>query len=101
MEQTNESSPSAGAKPRAYVEERSQPSTGKWPRSGPDTYVAVQIVPPGAEALKSLNESVARKRGIEIRYIGEGYSEHRGPRSMLGRAHAAAERIAAEINEEA
>ena len=33
----------------AYLEVRTQKQVGTWPRCGPDTYVAVQIVPDGAE----------------------------------------------------
>lgn len=73
-------------KTKAHVETRSQPAKGTWPKQGPDTYVAVQYVPVGIEPLKVLNRAVAAKRGIEIRYIGEGYRNRIGQTSMLGRA---------------
>lgn len=84
---------------KAYVEIRSQKARGRFPRSGPDMYVAVQIVPDGAERMKVLRYSVAKKRGIEVRHIGEGYSAHQGPKSRLGQAIAEANRVAASINE--
>ena len=83
----------------AYVEIRGQHSLDERWQGGPDTYVAVQIVPDGVERLKTLNRKIAERRGIEIRRIGEGYSEHRGPKSSLGKAIARAEKIAQEINE--
>lgn len=61
---------------------------------GPDTYVAVQVVPAGAEPLTHLRQDVARRRGIKICYFGEGYAAHTGPTSALGRAIAAAEAFA-------
>jgi hypothetical protein len=54
--------------------------------SGPNTYVAVTVAPEGATVPYVLNSTVLAKRGIEIRYIGEGYAEHSGPRSMLAEA---------------
>jgi len=84
---------------KAYVEERRQGAKGTWPARGPDTYVAVQIVPEGVEPLKQLNHRVAAHRGIEIVYCGEGYSNRCGSgRSMLDRARTKAEEIAAEIS---
>lgn len=84
----------------AYVEIRSQHSVGSSANrfGGPDTYVAVQIVPEGTARLRILQERVAQKRGIEILYCGEGYKRHDGPRSMLGQALARAERIVTRIN---
>lgn len=82
----------------AYVEIRSQHAVGTWPRQGPDTYVAVQIVPEGVDPLIYLNKKVAANRGIEIEYFGEGYRSHRGPNSALGEAIRTAEERAAEIN---
>lgn len=70
----------------AYLEVRSQAAKGTWPRSGPDKYVAVQIVPEGIEKLVNLNHVVAEKRGIKIIHIGEGYWNRRGPTSSLGKA---------------
>ena len=71
---------------RAYLEIRKQKAKGKFPRQGPDTYVAVQIVPDDVPKLKYLNHKIAKARGIEIKMFGEGYSSNSGPRSMLGRA---------------
>jgi len=82
----------------AYVEIRSQKSKGKWP-GGPDTYVAVQIVPNGAIPLQNLNRSAAERRGIEIKYFGEGYgNRQKTDRSMLRRAILAAENFAENYN---
>ena len=83
----------------ALVEVRSQHAKGGsgW-KSGPDRYVAVQIVPAGVDPLLSLNSRVAKCRGIEIRQFGEGYSTRTGPRSALGMAIAAAEQFAAARN---
>ena len=63
---------------------------------GPDRYVAVTIAPAGAQVPKVLRRDVLAARGIEIRYCGEGYSRHDGPRSMLGQAWARAHQIVAE-----
>lgn len=82
----------------AYLEIRSQPARGTWPRQGPDKYVAVQFVPDGVEKLVSLNRGVAAKRGIEIRIVGEGYSASTGPKSALGIAILRASKIVASHN---
>ena len=71
---------------KAYLEIRRQKAVGTWPRCGPDTYVAVQIVPDDVKPLKYLNSSVAEKRGIVIKYFGEGYSNRNSNKSMLGKA---------------
>lgn len=85
---------------RAYVEIRSQHSRGGSNGfGGPDTYVAVQVVPEGVEKLKCLNLEAAERRGIEIIHCGEGYSKHQATsRSMLRQAIARAESTAHEIN---
>jgi hypothetical protein len=91
----------ATTKTTAYVEERSQKSVGSGAGGfgGPDTYVAVQVVPAGAERLKALNTAVAEKRGIEIIYCGEGYSQScKTTRSALGAARAEAQQVADRIN---
>lgn len=77
---------------RYILEVRSQHSrgAGNGRFGGPDTYVAVQIVPPGVEPLRVLNRKVAARRGIKIVYFGDGYSQHKGPRSLLGQAIVAA-----------
>jgi len=82
----------------AYVEVRSQHAKGSGWQSGPDRYVAVQIVPAGVDPLTSLNSRVAECRGIEIRQFGEGYSHRTGPRSALGMAIADAEEFATARN---
>lgn len=64
--------------------------------SGPDTYVAVVGIPEGVECPYVLNRKVLAKRGISFTYFGEGYREHIGPRSMLGKLIANAERFARE-----
>jgi len=87
------------SKMRAYVEERTQKARGTWPARGPDTYVAVQIVPEGVEPLKQLNHRVADNRGIKIVYCGEGYSNRCGSgRSMLDHARAKAKEIVDSVN---
>ena len=86
----------------AFVEVRSQHSKGSSSSrfGGPDTYVMVQVVPDGVEPLSCLNHRVAKKRGIELIYCGEGYSNRQETtRSMLGGALAEAKRIANEINQ--
>lgn len=84
----------------AYVEIRSQHSVGSSGGrfGGPDTYVTVQVVPDDQTRLRALNQQHARTRGIRIIRYGEGYSEHRSSRSMLGRAIASAHARAAHIN---
>ena len=80
---------------QAIICERCQKSRGTWPASGPDTYVAVQIVPDGVEPLRVLNRAVAAKRGIKIVYCGEGYSNRCGSgRSMLDLARDKAKEVA-------
>ena len=83
----------------AYIEVRSQHAKGTWPAQGPDTYVAVQIVPAGVVPLQSLRSDTAKKRGIEIIYCGEGYRKNSGPRSALGRAMTAARNVVDNIND--
>lgn len=83
---------------QAFVEERSQLAVGSWPTQGPDTYIAVQVVPDGVEKLNHLNRRVAKKRGIVIHYIGEGYTKNRGSRSALGQAIEKAEKLVESIN---
>ena len=65
--------------------------SGRGKFGGPDTYVAVQIVPDNVEPLYALNQKVAAKRGIKLVYFGEGYHKHSGKRSMLGQAIARAQ----------
>lgn len=84
--------------PKAYVEIRSQKAKGGGRFKGPDTYVAVQVVPDGQERLKVLNHRIAKKRGIEIIRCGQGYSSHDGPLSALGTALGRAELLAQRIN---
>lgn len=64
---------------------------------GPDTYVAVTIAPDDALVPKYLNRQVLQRRGIQLIHCGEGYSQHRGPKSMLGRALKLAETIVQEV----
>ena len=84
----------------ATVETRSQHSRGSSASrfGGPDTYVAVLIAPAGVAVPRTLRCDVLAKRGIEIKYCGEGYSRNAGPRSMLGSAIEKAKRIASRIN---
>jgi len=81
---------------------KSQKSRGSSNTSfgGPDTYVAITKTPIGQTCPKVLNHRVMKLRGIEFIYCGEGYSEHRGPRSMLGQAIKEAEEIETKENTE-
>jgi hypothetical protein len=82
---------------RAIVEVRTQHArTGRSGYSGPNAYVAVQIVPDGVSPLVALRHN--NVRGITIYYVGEGYKKHTGPRSRLGRALQRAQSIANRIN---
>jgi hypothetical protein len=84
----------------AHLEIRSQPAKGTWPRQGPDTYVAVQIVPEDQVPLRVLNRSVAKKRGIEIVYCGEGYRANQSTdKSLLGFAILKARELVSQIND--
>jgi len=83
---------------RAIIEKRSQNPSGRWPKQGPDHYIAVQIVPDGVEPLTALRNDVATKRGIEIIRCGEFYGHSTGPRSKYAAAMAAAKEIAAKYN---
>jgi len=83
----------------AMVEVRSQPALGSWPNQGPDTYVAVQVVPLGVEPLSVLNRSHAALRGIKLLYCGEGYRTRQATnRSALGSALKLAYELADTIN---
>lgn len=84
----------------AYVEVRSQHSVGSGSNTfgGPDTYVAVQIVPSGVIPLVQLQHRVAKHRGIGIKYFGQGYGRYRGSRSMLGQAIQSANEWAEQYN---
>ena len=85
----------------ATVETRSQHSRGSSAHrfGGPDTYVAVVIAPVGVEMTHALRSDIAAKRGVTIKYFGEGYSRHCDTsRSMLYRAIANASAFAARIN---
>jgi len=86
---------------QAFVEVRKQHSRGCGSGfGGPDTYVAVQIVPDGVERLKTLNTAVAQRRGIKLIHCGEGYSQRcKTNRSMLGKALEKARIITQTINE--
>lgn len=70
------------------VQIRSKRSVGSSSHAfgGPDTYVAVTIAPDNAIVPYTLNSRVLAKRGITLKYFGEGYREHQGPKSMLGMA---------------
>lgn len=83
---------------KAIIEERTQRFKGRWPKRGPDCYIAVQVVPDGVEPLKVLRRDHAAKRGIEIIYVGEAYSNRRGPRSTWWMLHDEAKEIASKIN---
>jgi len=73
------------------IHRRSQHAKGSGPFHGPDTYIAVTIAPDGVDVPHYLNRAVLTKLGITILYFGEGYAEHTGPRSALGRAMKAAQ----------
>ena len=84
----------------AYLEVRSQSPKGRWPKQGPDTYVAIQYVPDDVAPLTYLNRSAAKRRGIVIEYVGEGYRNRTGPTSSLGQAMAEARERVREHNGE-
>ena len=88
--------------PRAIIEVRSQKSVGSSSGKfgGPDCYVAVQIVPDGVTPLRNLNRIVAEKRGITLKYFGEGYSRSFTNKSMLGQARLAAKKFVRNFNEQ-
>ena len=93
--------PQTTTKRTAFIETRSQSAKGSFPRQGPDTYIAVQVVPEGVQPLQTLNQAAAARRGIEIIYCGEGYrTRQQSPQSMLRQALAHAQEIAAEVNEQ-
>ena len=79
----------------AHIETRAKQARGSWPHRGPDRYVALQIVPQGAEPLRVLQQRTADRRGILLVYCGEGYYNRTGPRSAYGRAF----EIAAQLQE--
>lgn len=73
-----------GQEYEAFVVTRSQHSVGSSSGfGGPDHYVAVVLVPPGARFSTSepLNAGRLRTRGIRIIQMGEYYYGHTGPRS--------------------
>lgn len=80
---------------KVEMHERSQKSigSGQGKFGGPDTYIAVTYTPDGKVCPKVLNHKVLTNRGIKCIYCGEGYSLHRGPRSMLGQAIAKGKRL--------
>jgi hypothetical protein len=82
--------------PQIYILERSQRSRGSGAHQfgGPDRYVMVVAVPPGATLPRALNTKVLKRRGITYWWCGEGYSHHTGPRSMLFKARARALQLA-------
>lgn len=79
---------------------RSQHSRGSSAHTfgGPDIYVAVTRTPTGQNCPLYLNRKVLALRGIEFIYCGEGYSEHRGLKSMLGQAIEEAEEMCRKEN---
>lgn len=58
--------------------------TGRSGRKGPDTYVIVTV---------ALNANTLDRRGIELRFFGEGYRAYTGFRSSLGQAIRAAKQF--------
>jgi len=84
---------------RYEIRIRSQHSKGsrRGNFGGPDTYVSVLAIPDGVIAPASNFRAVMKARGISYTYIGEGYAEHSGPRSMLGQAKARAEALVASL----
>jgi len=99
MSQTITPTPAQVSAKQVNIHTRSQHSRGSSAHrfGGPDTYVAVTITPAGVLVPYVLRKDVLTRRGIEIRYCGEGYSRHSGPRSMLGQAYSLAQQIAAEV----
>ena len=80
---------------------RSQKSVGSSSNQfgGPDRYVAAVVRPADGEPVGAhpLSEHNARRFGWTVRYCGEGYSRHTGPRSAFGRAIAKARSIKADV----
>ena len=70
---------------------------------GPDRYVAVVVAPRNVEIPDSmpLRSDTLKRRGMKMKYFGEGYSKSTGPRSSLGRATEDAEKYAGNINKKA
>ena len=84
---------------KAFVEKRSQKRVGTPPKAGPDTYFVVQVVPVGKPRLKVLNTKIAAKRGIDIIFCGDGYSNRQTKStSMYNLAKTKAFEIATKIN---
>ncbi len=73
-----------------YVCERSQHAKkGVSGNSGPDVYVMLVGVPEGCafdEYRTPLHRDRLRRKGFFLKWIGEGYSRYRGPKSSLGKA---------------
>jgi hypothetical protein len=68
---------------------------------GPDIYVAVVERPDELPELPEgtmLQRDRLKKKGYIVRYCGEGYSMHWGPKSMLGKAVRYAHELAGRIN---
>lgn len=63
-------------------------------RRGPDTYVAILIVPEGVTPPKAMNRTVLERRGCHLVEVGRGYARAGGPRSALSQAR---ERAAAVV----
>ena len=53
-------------------------------------FVAVTITPKGVKVPHILRSDILRKRGIGLRYFGEGHERHNGAHSALGKSIAAA-----------
>ena len=76
-----------GIKPKNLVwsiEERSIPKTNTY---ATDTVVSILGLPENIERPQDLWLDVVEKRGGILIRIGDGYSKHRGKRSMLGQAY--------------
>ena len=89
-------------KTKAIVVERTQHSkgSGNGKFGGPDTYVAVLLVPNSAQVPEIMNRKVLKERGIKFISFGQGYSRNSGPTSMLGKARKEAEEYATQHNKE-
>jgi len=77
-----------------HIKSQHQKCRGK--NKGPDHYVAVTIAPDDAILPLALNRTVLEKRGIQIKYFGDGYGAYRGLKSQLGQAIASAKKFIAE-----
>lgn len=85
---------------QATVQVRTQKSRGNTSKrfGGPDKYFAVVVHNGNFVDGTPLRADSARRRGWVIKYFGEGYSRHSGPRSMYHANLCAANEFARQFN---